>query len=79
MKTNVSEKKPNFFVRVWKKLRKFCSDTVGELKKVVWTPKAELVKNSKLVIITVVAISVAIALIDLGSSWLINFIAGLVG
>lgn len=79
MKNNVSEKKPNFFVRVWKKLRKFCSDTVGELKKVVWTPKAELVKSSKLVIITVVAISVAIALIDLGSSWLINSLAGLVG
>ena len=71
--------KQNVFVRIWKKICKFTTDTVGELKKVVWTPKAELVKSSKLVIITVVAISVAIALIDLGSSWLINSLAGLVG
>lgn len=73
------DKKPNWFVRVWKKICKFCTDTVGELKKVVWTPKAELAKSSKLVIVTVVAICIVVALIDLGSSWLINSIAGLVG
>ena len=56
--------KENFFVRVWKRLRKFCKDTVGELKKVVWTSKTELSKNTKLVIATVVAVSVAIALVE---------------
>ena len=71
--------KENFFVRVWKRLRKFCKDTVGELKKVVWTSKTELSKNTKLVIATVVAVSVAIALVDFCSSWLINSLAGLVG
>lgn len=78
---NVSEnvKKPNWFVRAWKKIAKFCKDTVGELKKVVWTPKTELVKSSKLVIVTVIAVCAVVALIDLGSSWLINSIAGLVG
>ena len=72
-------KKPNWFVRAWQKIAKFCKDTVGELKKVVWTPKAELAKSSKLVIVTVIAVCAVVALIDLGSSWLINSIAGLVG
>ena len=71
--------KEKFFVRVWKRLRKFCKDTVGELKKVVWTPKNELSKNTKLVIATVIAVSVTIALVDFCSSWLINSLAGLVG
>ena len=71
--------KENVFVRIWKKIRKFCTDTVGELKKVVWTPKAELKKSTKLVIVTVLAMCIAIALIDLGASWVINTIAGLVG
>ena len=73
------EKKKNFFVRVWNKLVKFCKDTHGELKKVVWTPRAELKKSFKLVIATVVAVAAVIAVIDLGSSWIINSIAGLIG
>ena len=73
------EKKPNWFVRAWNWLCKFCSDTVGELKKVVWTPKNELWKSTQLVVVTVAAICIAIALIDLGSSWLINTVAGLIG
>lgn len=76
--TNV-EKKPNFFVRAWKKLVKFIKDTHGELKKVAWTPKAEVFKNFKLVVAAVVVISVIIAAIDLASSWIINSVAGLIG
>ena len=79
MKQDNVEKKPNFFVRTWTKFCKFCKDTVGELKKVVWTPKSELAKSTKLVIVTVLAICVVVALIDLGSSWLINTVAGLIG
>lgn len=74
-----NNKKENFFVRLWKKICKFSRDTVGELKKVSWLDKGELVKSSKLVVISVVAVSVAIALVDLGISQLINLIAGLVG
>ena len=69
------EKKPSFF----KKLGKFFKDTAGELKKVAWTPKNEVWKNFKLVIATVVAVALIIAVIDLTSSWIINSIAGLVG
>ena len=71
--------KNNVFVRIWKKVCKFFSDTKGELKKVSWTPKAELSKSSKLVIISVIAVCISIAIIDLCSSWLINTIAGLIG
>ena len=83
-KRNVSTKKSdakkeNFFVRMWKKLVKLCKDTVGELKKVVWTPKAEVFKSFKLVIATVVGVSLVIAVIDFGSSLIINTIANLIG
>ena len=71
--------KQNVFVRVWKKIRKFFTDTVGELKKVVWLPKAELNKSTKLVVITVLAMSIAIALVDLGASWVLGALAGLIG
>jgi len=72
-------KKENIFVRLWKKLCKLCSDTVGELKKVVWTPKNELIKSTQLVVVSVVAVSVAIALVDLGVSFVIISLAQLVG
>ena len=79
MKETVSEKKPNIFVRAWKRLVKFCRDTVGELKKVVWTPKHEVIKSSKLVILAVAIICVSIAIIDLCFSWVFNSLAGLIG
>ena len=80
MEKNIKpEKKPNWFVRVWGKLTKFLKDTKGELKKVVWTSKNEVWKTFKLVIASVVAVSLAIAVIDYVSSLVINAIAGLIG
>ena len=78
-KVKTAPKKENFFVRVWNKLVKFCKDTKGELKKVVWTPKSEVIKSFKLVIGTVVAVAVVILIIDSGASWIINSVAGLLG
>ena len=72
-------KNPNFFVRIWKKLCKLCKDVAGEMKKVVWTPKDELKKNTKLVLVTVLAIAASIAVVDTLFSWIINTIAGLIG
>ncbi len=77
--TKSKDKKPNIFARGFKKLSKFLKDTVGELKKVVWTSKTEVWKSFKLVIATVVCISAAIAVIDFVSSLVINAIAGLIG
>ena len=71
--------KENVFVRIWKKIRKFTTDTIGELKKVVWLPRAELKKSTKLVIVTVLVMCIAIALVDLGASWVLNTLAGLIG
>ncbi len=72
-------KRPNFFVRIWKRLCKLCKDVVGEMKKVVWTPKNELKKSTKLVLVAVVAISIAIVCVDTACSWLINSLAALIG
>ena len=71
--------KENVFVKGWKKVKKFTLDTISELKKVSWTSKTELYKSSKLVIITVIAVCIAIALVDLGASWAVNSLAGLIG
>ena len=73
------EKRPNFFVRLWKRICKFCKDVSGEMKKVVWTPKNELKKSTKLVLVIVCAVALAIAVVDTSFSWLINSIAGLIG
>ena len=77
--TKSQKKKPNIFVKAWNKLVKFLKDTKGELKKVVWTSKSEVWKSFQLVIATVVAVSIAIAIIDYVSSLVINTIAGLIG
>ena len=74
-----ADKKPNLFVRVCKKIAKLCKDVAGEMKKVVWTPKDELKKSSKIVLATVVAVGLAIAIVDTCFSLIINSIAGLIG
>ena len=71
--------KKNVFVRIWNRITKFFKDTVSELKKVSWTSKSELSKSTKLVVVTVLAVCVVVALIDLGASWVINSLAGLIG
>ena len=77
--TKSQEKKPNAFKTLANKLVKFLKDTKGELKKVVWTSKSDVWKSFKLVIATVVVISLIIGIIDVTSSFIINTIAGLIG
>ena len=71
--------KKNVFVRIWNRIRKFFKDTVSELKKVSWTSKSELFKSTKLVVVTVLAVCIVIALVDLGASFAINSLAKLIG
>ena len=71
------QKVGDFFKKVWKKIKKFTTDTVNEMKKVVWTPKAELKKSTLLVVVTVTVVAAAIAVIDSAFSWAINGIAGI--
>ena len=72
-------KKRNIFVRAGSKLIKFFKDTKGEMKKVTWMSKVDVFKSFKLVIVTVVAVGLAIAVVDVASSYLINGLAGLIG
>ena len=78
-KSKKVEKKPNFFVRAGRRIAKFCKDVSGEMKKVVWTSKEDLRKHTKLVLITIVAVGIAIAVVDTACSWIINSLAGLIG
>ena len=73
------EKRPNFFVRAGRRIKKFFKDIAGEMKKVVWTSKEDLKKSTKLVLLTVVAVGLAIAVVDTVFSLLINSIAGMIG
>ena len=72
-------KKPFFLIRLFKRLGKLCKDVAGEMKKVVWTPKDELKKSTKLVLAAVVAVGLSIAVVDTFFSWIINSVAGLIG
>ena len=49
------------------------------MKKVTWTSKDELLKSTKIVLVTVVAVAIVIAVIDTLCSLGINTIAGLIG
>ena len=56
--------KPNFFVRLGRRLAKFARDCNSERKKIVWKPWREVCKSAAIVVVTVVAFSVVIAGID---------------
>lgn len=60
------DKKPNFFVRMGKRIARFWRDYTSELKKVVWMSGKELRKSTLLVVVSVVVISAVIGLIDYG-------------
>ena len=72
-------KKENFFVRIWNKFVKLCKDTVGELKKVVWTSKSEVIRSFVLVITTVLGVSLIVAIIDLSAAGINKLIGVLIG
>ena len=69
------EKKPFILVRMFKAIGKFFKDVHGETKKVVWTSKDELKKNTKLVLVTIVAVAAAIAVVDTLCSVLLSFLS----
>ena len=62
--------KPSFRERV----KKFFREYKSELKKVVWSSKADVLKNTKIVIIGIVAIAVVVGLVDIGLAKLIDLI-----
>ena len=74
-----AQKKPNFFVRFGRKVKKIWGDYKSEMKKVVWMPWKDVKKNTLLVISAVLAIGVSIGIVDFVFSEILGGIAGLVG
>lgn len=59
-----AEKKPNGFVRFFKKIGKFFRDCKGEIKKIVWpTPKA-VFKNTGVVLVTIIVLGLFVFALD---------------
>lgn len=52
--------KPSFFSRA----AAWCRATKAELKKVVWTPKKDVVRNTTLTLVVMAAFGLAIGLLD---------------
>ena len=61
------EKKENWFKRTWAKIRKYFRELRSELKKVVWPTPQQVLKNTAVVVICVIAVGVFI--------WLFDFLA----
>ena len=53
-------KKPSLFSRV----KRFFKDIVGELKKIQWPSKKQVMNNATVVIVVVIISSIGISLID---------------
>lgn len=60
MATEKTAKKPSVFA----KIGRFFKDIVGELKKVVWPSKKQVINNTIVVIVVVILSSLGISLID---------------
>ena len=59
-----SNKKPNLFSRIGK----FFKDCRSEFKKLVWPTKKQLVKNSSVVLVSMIVVGACLSLVDVGLS-----------
>ena len=65
--------KPPFATRV----KNFVKDYKSEMKKVVWSPKKEVIKNTGIVLVLAVGVGVAVGVLDLGLSELIKLLGNI--
>lgn len=72
-------KKPNFFVRMGKRIAKAWREYISEMKKVVWMSGKDVKKNTILVVVTVLALGLAIGIVDYVFSTIIEGFAGMIG
>lgn len=70
--------KPNFFVRLGRRLAKFWRDYNSERKKISWKPWREVCKSAGVVIVTVLAFSLIIWGLDQAFGALFGWLAGLI-
>ena len=57
-----TNKKPS----IWSRMGKFFRDCKSEFKKLVWPTKQQLLKNSALVLVSIVVVGISLALVDFG-------------
>lgn len=68
-KASAKEKKPknpngNFFVRAGKGIKKFCKDLKGEIKKIIWPGRKNVLKSTGVVLAVVAVCGLAIFAVD---------------
>ena len=71
------EKKPNFFVRAGKAIGRYFKEVVGEVKKLSWPTKKELINYSLAVLAFVALMAANKWVLDLGFSTGITALAGI--
>ncbi len=64
IKQSKPKKEGNPFSRAGAAVKKFCKDFVGTCKKVSWPTGKQVIKNSGVVLATIVVIGIAVALVD---------------
>ncbi len=57
-----------------KKIRKFFKESMQELKKLNWPTQDEVILSTKVVVISVIIISILLGLLDYGLFYAINLI-----
>lgn len=58
------DKKPNAFVRFFKKIGKFFRDCKGEIKKIVWPTPKTVFKNTGVVLVTIIILGLFVFALD---------------
>ena len=71
------EKKPNIFVRAFRRIRNFLRDYKSEMGKVTWMPARDVRKNTVLVGAAVVVVGVAVLVLDTVFSFIVNWLGAL--
>ncbi len=65
-------KKPNFLVRMFKRIGSFTRECISEMKKVTWLSKVETFKSSLVVLVVAVALAALIGVLDTGLEYGVN-------
>ena len=66
-------KKPNFFVRCWNRLK----ETFSELKRVTWPTVGQALKSTGIVLVIVLIFLVIVTVVNIGFTYFLEFLTGL--
>ena len=70
-------KKKNWFVRAWSGICRYFRELRSELKKVVWSTPKQVLKNTVIVLISVLIVGIFIWLVDIVADFGIVSLKGL--